>query len=133
MLTWGLQVKWWKTAEPETPITTTGLSDTYLISPNNSAFVHRATIGPLAPGTPYRYTAQHVGGGTGQVHDFVGPVADGSAGPVKMLFFGDSGNSKVWAEATVPTVASEVAAGGVDAIIHTGAFVCSCVRSFVLA
>eukprot|EP00037_Helgoeca_nana_P022394 m.228750 g.228750 ORF g.228750 m.228750 type:complete len:316 (+) comp25985_c0_seq1:419-1366(+) len=39
---------------------------------------------------------------------------------VKMLFFGDSGNSAQWSDHTVPTVAAEVADGGVAAILHTG-------------
>jgi hypothetical protein len=111
------------TTTTTTTTTTVGESASYLISPNASAYVHRVTIGPLTSGV-YGYIAQHANGATGLQYNFTfrDPM-DQSA--VKMLFFGDSGNSAQWSDHTVPTVAAEVADGGVAAIIHTGTVCCA--------
>ena len=114
-----------------------GSTQVYLVSPNRSAYVHRASIGPLVAGRSYSYQAMHEAGPAGLVHTFVMP-SDRLAGggdaahaqrdtgsadtppPERVIIFGDSGNSIKWSNGTVPAVAADVRRGGVTAIIHTG-------------
>ena len=116
-------VAWWPANDPSKRSSSVGQSNSYPISPNATAYVHRAIMGPLSPGE-YMYTAMHSGGATGTPYRFKFEDASNVDLPVKMLIFGDSGHSTKWHDMTVPAVAAEVASGSVSAIVHTGKQAC---------
>lgn len=116
-----------------------GETQEYLVSPNASAYVYHATIGPLKPGVRYSYQVQHNATQdsgvnindvfspvaiVGDKYDFIAPMTDPTEylkpQRKRVVFFGDSGHSEEWHSGTFPTVAAEVAAGTVSMIIHTG-------------
>jgi len=109
-------VRWAPVGRAVAAVTAEGVSASYLIAPNASAYVHRVVIGPIPPGR-YTYRAGHAGGAEGTPFPFEVPRPGATA---RLIFFGDSGNSHQWADGTVPAVASEVAAGAVSAVVHTG-------------
>eukprot|EP00041_Stephanoeca_diplocostata_P033965 m.1138002 g.1138002 ORF g.1138002 m.1138002 type:complete len:498 (-) comp24437_c1_seq17:68-1561(-) len=116
-----------------------GETQEYLVSPNTTAYVYHAIIGPLRPGQRYFYQVYHsashnISNGipvsfsmdtiSGEIFEFVAPVKDPAPSATRhqtrVLFFGDSGNSEEWHNGTVPAVASEVASGNISMVIHTG-------------
>ena len=77
----------------------TGETQVYLVSPNRSAYVHRASIGPIVAGRSYSYQAMHKGGPEGLAYSFVMPSGhlaaphhpvSTSPPPQRVIIFGDS-------------------------------------------
>jgi hypothetical protein len=85
----------------------------------NVQTLHRVRVTGLTPGTAYTYTVGDGGASTSRAHSVSTQPASPAAWQPTLAVFGDMGISSN-AQATMPLLLADAAAGRIDAVLHVG-------------
>eukprot|EP00039_Didymoeca_costata_P006653 m.92141 g.92141 ORF g.92141 m.92141 type:complete len:847 (-) comp13339_c0_seq3:19-2559(-) len=99
-----------------TSVLFTGSTQLFQPGPNRTIYLHTVRATSLELGANYSYTLSHNESSV----SYNGTFNTYKSGPLRVVFFGDTGHSTAWSNGTVPSIASHVRQGLVDVVLHTG-------------